>query len=107
MTISGILGMGAGGEFKIDSTIMKRTLRMQQMYGRRGKIRGLELFAGRINSIMKNAPDRGVYRSVRLDYLGIGATGAAWGATTPYGAGQAAGAGIGTAAGIGMAAPAG
>ncbi len=46
------------------------------MYGRRGKIRGLELFAVRINSIMKNAPDRGVYRSVRPDYLGIGAAGA-------------------------------
>ena len=77
MTISGILGMGPGGEFKIDPTIMKRTLLRQQMYGRRGKIGGLELFAVRINSIMKNAPDRGVFfRSVRPDYLGIGAAGA-------------------------------
>jgi hypothetical protein len=31
MTISGILGIGAGGEFRIDPTMMKRTLLMQQM----------------------------------------------------------------------------
>ena len=34
MTISGMPGMGAGGEFKIDPEMMKRMQQMQQQYGR-------------------------------------------------------------------------
>jgi hypothetical protein len=56
MTISGILGIGPGGEFKIDPTMMKRTPRMQQQYRRRGKIRVLELFSGRINKHHEKRP---------------------------------------------------